>query len=73
MEQVDIRWLFSLLRSAIDEKKLSDNERACVALCQNELLEIAKWHDLAHLVAYALQKNDLPCNDQDEIWQAVYR
>lgn len=55
-----IPFLFTAIRSVITERMLSEEERA---LFSKELLPeyyaLAKKHDVAHLVAYAIQKNDL--------------
>lgn len=70
--------LFALLRSAFSSSDLTDDERS---LYDDELLPalltVAKKHDVAHLLAYALQKNGLVAQGhagaEKQILQAFYR
>ena len=72
--------LFSLLRFAINGEELSENQK--ISLSQNLLATytLAKFHDIAHLLANALDKNNLLLENQDlknrlfyERNMAVYR
>ena len=69
---------FALLRSAIRGTPLTEEKRGlCAPEVLNEALKIATKHDIAHLVALGLQKNNLiPAGNQSVekcILSAVYR
>jgi len=78
MNPQTISFLFAAIHSAITEKPLSEEKRA---LFSKELLPeyyaLAKRHDLAHLVAYAIEKNGLLDEKkpaiEGSIMTAVYR
>ena len=70
--------MFALLRSAVCGGLLSDEEKALYDAQQlPQLLHTARRHDVAHLLALGLKKNDLlDENDRQietEIFRAVYR
>lgn len=78
MEQKTIQLLFSLLRFAINGTPMGDEEKALYSEERlPELLEIAKKHDLLHLVCLGLKQNfPVHRNDVDmkkSIISAVYR
>lgn len=70
--------LFKLLRSAVEDLPLTEEEKSC---CIKEnlqnLLQLARLHDLAHLLALGLKKNGLFLEKkmewEPEIFKAVYR
>lgn len=69
---------FALLRSAICGAALTEAEKADFSAEQlGGLLAVAKTHDVAHLLAYALKQNGLIAEENAEIeaklFNAVYR
>ncbi len=78
MDISQIRLFFSLIHSAVNGTKLKARDKD---LFNNELLltmfDLAKKHDIAHLLAYALDKNSLLTQENkelgDEIIKAIYR
>ncbi len=70
--------LFALLRSAICGTPLAEAERAEFSEEQlAKMLSIAKTHDVAHLLAFALKQNGLSAEDDTEtearLFNAIYR
>ncbi len=81
MKRLNSELLFALLRSAVSGRPLEPAQRESFSAEQlPKLAEIAQLHDIAHLVALALQNNGLVENT-DAAWQpfasalrgAVYR
>ncbi len=59
------QFLFALLRSAICGKPLSTSEKVLFTQeSLHALMEISAKHDVSHLVAYAVSKNDLVDSDR---------
>lgn len=77
MDQGTNQILFSLLRSAISGEPISERERGQWSEKQiQEIVSLARKHDLLHLVAFALQKNSLIAKDHElrrEIFMAAFR
>ncbi len=78
IEQIERTILFGLLRSAVGEELLSEEEKKLyTAEMLPKIASVAKKHDLLHLLALGLKKNSLPVEDaayfQNQIFQAVYR
>ena len=60
MEQEKRQILFALLRCAICGAELTSEEKNSYSLEQlSEVLEIAKMHDIAHLVIFVLKQSDM--------------
>ena len=78
MDIKNIELLFALLRSAFSSYDLTEEEKSLYedALLP-EIFRIAKKHDVAHLLAYALQKNGLlpegHAGAERQIAQAFFR
>ena len=78
MNQGTIQILFSLLRSAINGERLSEQEKSLFSAEQiNDLYKISEKHDVQHLLVYALKQNgllpDVNKNLEKTIIKAVYR
>lgn len=78
MEQRTIQILFALLRSAICGTKLSKSDKSVFDETPlSQLIEIAKKHDVIHLLAYGLKENGLiPKGDTEtekHVFKAIYR
>ena len=77
MDHETVRILFALLRSAIGEEKLTQEERdAYSSELLDDLLYISKKHDVVHLLVYGLQQNELIDDGngvEKYIFNAVYR
>ncbi len=79
MNQRTNQILFSLLRSAIRGQALTEQEKALFTQEQlSELIDIAKKHDVIHLLAVGLKQNSLLspqeiANAEGEIFKAVFR
>lgn len=78
MDQRTIRILFSLLRSAICGTRLSEDDvREYSPELLEDLLKVAKKHDVAHLLALGLKQNGLLSKDngnvENHIFKALYR
>ena len=72
MEQKTIEALFALLRSALLNQPLSEAER--VSFSEEQLLQLiklAKWHDLEHLLALGLRKNGLTSEKTAEAEKSI--
>jgi len=70
--------LFHLLRSSISGEKLSDEEREKFSSEQlHKLLELSHKHDVAHLLALGIKRNELTSkvdmDIEEYIFKAVYR
>ena len=70
--------LFALLRSAVSGEKLTDKEHSIYTPdLASDLLKLAAKHDLAHLLALGLKKNNLISQEnagvEKNILTAVYR
>ena len=78
MDQRTIQILFALLRSAICETKLTEEERNNYSpdLLQ-DLLKISSKHDVVHLLVFGLKQNELISKENSDIekciLKAVYR
>ncbi len=78
MNHTTISLIFTLLRSVICGNQLTQNEKLLFTE-ENiaELFALSKHHDIAHLVAFALQKNDILENQRKQfdryILTAIYR
>lgn len=78
INQNTINVMFALLRSAIRGNQLSEQERALYRSDMlPDLLALSKRHDIAHLVAEALNANELLSEENkevgNEIIKAIYR
>ncbi len=78
MDQKTIQFLFVLLRSAISDTRINDEEKALYSPGMlPELKNIASKHDVFHLIAYALKKNSLLEGEnsciENEVINAVFR
>lgn len=78
MEQGFIEILFALLRTAVFEVKLTQNEKEKYSSDMlQDLFEVAQKHDVEHLLAFGLRKNGLMPNEnmdiRKKILKAVYR
>lgn len=78
MEKESTKLLFSLLRSALCNTKLSEEDKTALSKEQIEkLLALAEKHDVSHLLAWALKQNGLLARkDGDKeklILKAIYR
>ena len=77
MEQ-KYKMFFALISSQFTQHKLSEqNKRVCSQEIIHEFLELAKKHDILHLLALGLKENDLlslcPKDTRNAIFKAVYR
>ncbi len=78
MDQGTIQILFALLRSAVRGNKLSSEVKSqCSEEILSDLIKISQKHDLGHLIALGLKKNDLlpsaEMGAEKNIFKAVYR
>lgn len=78
MNQKTVHILFSLLRSAIFDTRLTDRERAELTSERlSELIKLSKTHDVSHLLALGLKKNELvpkqSVGAEKSIFTAIYR
>ena len=80
MQEKNTKILFSLLKSALLDTQLNEDEKARIASCDLSLLyNISKKHDLAHIIGEALHKNGLLKDDeyskkfQNEQFNAIFR
>lgn len=76
----DTTLLFALLRSEIGGESLRDDEKALYSPeILPQLAQLAKKHDVLHLVAHSLKKNGISCGEEPDrklersILTAVYR
>ena len=74
INQIDVRLLFPLLRSAVCGTKLTDEERGQVS-AENlqDLMKIAEKHDVSHLFAYGLKQNGLIPQGNAEIEKCIFK
>lgn len=78
MEEVLNKLMFSLLRSAVFGKALSDGEKALLSdEAQHNVLLLAEKHDVAHLAVLGLKSNGILNSDsaslENKIFTAAYR
>jgi hypothetical protein len=74
MEQTTIKLLFALVRSALTGDAISDTIRAEYTLDQlPEMANVAKQHDILHLLALGLQKNGLQSAQTSKIEQGIFK
>lgn len=78
MDQRTIPMLFALLRSAVRETKLKDEEKRSYSVdLLQDLMKISAKHDIAHLISFSLKQNDLLSLEEQDIekslFKAVYR
>ncbi len=78
MNQDTIQIFFALLRSVICGDPLREEERELFStVTPNDLILLSRRHDVAHLIAFAIEKNKLLSNDhkktEDEVFKAVFR
>ena len=78
MDQENNKLLLALLRSAIRGNELSESEKASLSDdALQKIFTLAKYHDLAHLIALALKKNgiagEIAEKAEHNILQAAYR
>ena len=67
MQRTQAKAIFALIRSAIKGTAISEEEKnLIVANNLSELFKIARAHDMAHLLATALQENDFLSGDTEE-------
>ncbi len=55
-----IEILFSLIRNAVFGTVIDEETREAVFNCADKLYKFSKYHDVAHLVSYAIEKNRIP-------------
>ncbi len=77
MDRVAIELMFALLRSAICDTQLQENEKKSLNDEKiSKILSFSKKQDISHLIAYALNINALLMNENksinDKIFKAVY-
>ena len=74
MEQKTIKLLFALVRSALTDDTLSKEARAEYTIEQlPEMANVAKQHDILHLLALGLQKNGLQSAQTSKIEQSIFK
>ena len=74
MEQKTTQALFALLRSAMSEMRLKEEEREAYSSdVIKTLLETSLKHDLIHLVVFGLKKNELIPKEKIEIENYIFK